>query len=114
VRSWIFSDDDNSFFSFRAVCDALAIDPKAVRKGLLQWENKKLAGQKPGILIRRSSPAVKRISQWRRKIQAIPVSSPDLQQALRHRAQKSAPRDTLLTRAFPLHGLSSAQEKMNV
>src|SRR5438067_1714999 len=31
VRSWIFSDEDNGAFSFKAVCDALEIDPEAIR-----------------------------------------------------------------------------------
>jgi hypothetical protein len=35
AQSWICSDDDDVFFSFTAVCDALEIDPKALRKGLL-------------------------------------------------------------------------------
>jgi hypothetical protein len=43
AQSWIFSDDDSGFFSFGAVCDALEIDPKAFRKGLLRWEQTKHA-----------------------------------------------------------------------
>jgi len=43
AQSWIFSDDDSGFFSFGAVCDALEIDPKAVREGLLRWEQTKHA-----------------------------------------------------------------------
>jgi hypothetical protein len=62
VRSWIFSDDDNGFFSFRAVCDELEIDPKAIRKRLVQWEKGKLAGEKPRLMIRRLTPVAKRIS----------------------------------------------------
>jgi hypothetical protein len=34
AQSWIFSDKDDGLFSFNAVCDALEIDPKAVRKTL--------------------------------------------------------------------------------
>ena len=47
VQSWIFSDKDNGFFSFGAVCEALGIDPKAIRKALVHWADKKLAGDKP-------------------------------------------------------------------
>jgi hypothetical protein len=56
VQSWIFSEDDNGFFSFSSVCDALAIDPKAIRKKLVQWEEKKLASEKLCRMIRRSTP----------------------------------------------------------
>jgi len=38
VRSWIFSDEDNGVFSFKAVCDALEIDPEAIRKELVRWK----------------------------------------------------------------------------
>jgi hypothetical protein len=37
VQSWIFSDKDNGFFSFGAVCEALEVDPKAIRKRLVHW-----------------------------------------------------------------------------
>jgi hypothetical protein len=63
VRSWIFSEEDNGFFSFTAVCDALEIDAQAIRKGLARWAEKKLAGDKPRWMIRRSAPAVKCISR---------------------------------------------------
>jgi hypothetical protein len=51
VRSWIFSDKDNRFFSFGAVCEALEIDPKAIRKELVHWADKKLASDKPQWMI---------------------------------------------------------------
>jgi hypothetical protein len=64
VRSWIFSDEDNGAFSFKAVCDALEIDPKAIRRGLAQWEEKRLSGRQPRMMIRRSSvPVAKHISR---------------------------------------------------
>src|SRR5947209_722784 len=31
ARSWIFSDNDRAVFSFKAVCEALDIDPNAIR-----------------------------------------------------------------------------------
>jgi hypothetical protein len=62
ARSWIFSDDDNGFFSFRSVCDELEFDPKAIRKRLAQWEKGKLGAEKPRLMIRRLTPVAKRIS----------------------------------------------------
>jgi hypothetical protein len=53
IRSWIFCDDGNGCFSFRAVCDALEIDPKAIRKRLTEWEET-CAGDKSRSIIRRS------------------------------------------------------------
>jgi hypothetical protein len=61
VRSWIFYDVDDGPFSFRAVCDALEIDPEAVRKGLTRWAAERLAGAKPRM-IRRPSLTAGRIS----------------------------------------------------
>jgi hypothetical protein len=43
AQSWIFSDKDDGFFSFNAVCDALEIDPKAVRKMLVRSNARNLA-----------------------------------------------------------------------
>jgi hypothetical protein len=64
VRSWLFSDADNRVFSFRAVCDALEIDPKTIRKVLAQWEEKRSSGQKRRAPIRRTAtPRSKRISR---------------------------------------------------
>jgi hypothetical protein len=61
VRSWIFSDEDNGVFSFKAVCDALEIDPEAIRKELVRWEGR--SGE-PRMKIRRSPvPLAKRISR---------------------------------------------------
>ena len=63
VRSWIFSDEDNGVFSFKAVCDELEIDPEAIRKGLVRWNEKELSGAKP-LKIRRSPvPLAKCISR---------------------------------------------------
>jgi hypothetical protein len=62
ARSWVFSDDDNGFFSFRAVCDALELDPRTLRTGLARWEKRKLAGEQALPIVRRSIPGAKRIS----------------------------------------------------
>jgi hypothetical protein len=60
--SWIFSDEDNGFFSFRAVCDALELDPRALRTGLVGWERRKLYGEKVPQIARRPISGTKRIS----------------------------------------------------
>jgi hypothetical protein len=63
VRSWIFSDEDNGVFSFRAVCDVLEIDPEALRLGLVEWERKRLSGQKSRVIRRSAVRVVKRIAR---------------------------------------------------
>jgi hypothetical protein len=63
VRSWIFSNEENGIFSFKAVCDALKVDPEGLRKSLVQWEERRLSGEKPRRMIRRlAAPMAKRIS----------------------------------------------------
>ena len=62
VRSWLFSDDDDGLFSFRAVCDALAIDPKSIRAGLARWQEKRSADSKPRF-IRRLALPMRRVSR---------------------------------------------------
>jgi hypothetical protein len=44
VRSWIFSNTENGVFCFRAVCDALELDPEGLRKSLVKWYKKRLLG----------------------------------------------------------------------
>jgi hypothetical protein len=61
ARSWIFSDQDDGAFSFRAVCEALEVDAGAVRKGLARWEQNRLAGGKPRLIRRSAVPAKQRI-----------------------------------------------------
>jgi hypothetical protein len=61
VRSWIFSDADDGVFSFRAVCDALEVDPGAIRKGLTRLQEKGFVWSKHRT-IRRSTLPAKRIS----------------------------------------------------
>ena len=55
ARAWIFSDGDNGAFCFRAVCDALEVDPENIRRGLLRWKQRRLAGEQLHM-IRRPSP----------------------------------------------------------
>jgi hypothetical protein len=54
VQRWIFSDDETGIFSFRSVCEALEIDPRTIRKGLVRWKEKRLVAEKPQKLIRHS------------------------------------------------------------
>jgi len=63
ARSWIFSDKENGVFSFKAVCDALEIDPEAMRKALIRWEEKRLSGEKLRMIRRSAPPVAKRISR---------------------------------------------------
>jgi hypothetical protein len=64
ARSWLLPDDDKPVFSFKAVCDALDIEPNVVRKYLVQWEEKRLSGEKPRRIIRRAAVSLsKRISR---------------------------------------------------
>ena len=71
MRSWIFSDADNGVFSFKAVCDALEIDPEAIRKELVRWKEKGLSGEKP-LKIRRSPvPLAKRIRDNSKELQKM-------------------------------------------
>ena len=63
VWSWIFSGDDKRAFSLKEVCDALELDPKAVRKQLVGWVEKRIGDQRRRMMIRRSAVATaKRIS----------------------------------------------------
>src|SRR5438309_4534222 len=55
VRRWIFSDDENGIFSFRAVCEALEIDSHTIREGLVRWQEKRLVAEKPQRVIRHSA-----------------------------------------------------------
>jgi hypothetical protein len=59
ARGWLFHDEHNGPFSFRKVCDELGMDPHHVRRGLIGWKAKKLAGEKVGA-IRRSPVFVTR------------------------------------------------------
>jgi len=66
VQSWLFSDKDNGPFSFKAVCDGLEIDPQAIRKGLTDWQQQKLSGEKPRMIRRSAAAAAWRISRLSR------------------------------------------------
>lgn len=56
---WIFSDDGNGPFSFIEVCNALDLDPRAVRHWLLRWQKRRRAGERSPT-IRRSPVGISR------------------------------------------------------
>ncbi len=37
TKKWLFEDDHESPFSFINICEAMDMDPKYLRKGLLHW-----------------------------------------------------------------------------
>jgi len=67
ARGWLFHDEDNGPFSFRKVCDELEIDPHHVRRGLISWKVKRLAGEKVAAIRRSPVPVARRISELGRR-----------------------------------------------
>ena len=65
AQGWLFHDEDSGPFSLRKVCDALEIDPDHVRRGLIGWKIKRLAGEKVAAIRRSPVPVASRISQPR-------------------------------------------------
>lgn len=43
AREWFVAEDSDWIFSFRNVCELLAIDPDYLRAGLTRWREQKLA-----------------------------------------------------------------------
>lgn len=67
ARGWLFHDGDNGPFSFRRVCDELEIAPHDVRRGLISWKVKRLAGEEVAAIRRSPVPVARRISQLGRR-----------------------------------------------
>jgi len=63
---WIFDDNGIGPFSFQSVCDALEIDPAALREWIGRWQKNRLAGEKRRT-IRRSPVNITVKMQSRRK-----------------------------------------------
>ena len=42
AEEWILEENSDWTFSFESICEALDIDPKCLRDGLLKWKEKKL------------------------------------------------------------------------
>jgi hypothetical protein len=41
AEEWIFAKDDERFLGFESVCGVLGIEPSYLRRGLLEWKNRK-------------------------------------------------------------------------
>lgn len=65
ARGWLFQNGGIGPFSFQKVCDELEIDPRQIRRGILRWKEKRLAGEKVGAIRRSPVPVASRISQPR-------------------------------------------------
>jgi len=55
AESWLFGANREGPFSFETVCDVLDIDPDCFRRGLLQWRDRKLAGEAAAPVGRRNA-----------------------------------------------------------
>ena len=42
VEEWFLNEGDEWAFSFENICDALGLNPRYVRRGLLRWKERKL------------------------------------------------------------------------
>jgi hypothetical protein len=42
AEEWFFDKDSEELFSFRSICEALALHPDSIRKGLMVWKEAKL------------------------------------------------------------------------
>jgi len=51
TEEWVMEQGGDWMFSFRNVCEVLGLNPEYVRRGLLRWKQRKLAGQ-PGHSVR--------------------------------------------------------------
>ncbi|MDE0032306.1 MAG: hypothetical protein OXU75_04145 [Deltaproteobacteria bacterium] len=42
AEEWIFATDDERFLSFESVCGVLGIEPSYLRRGLVEWKERKV------------------------------------------------------------------------
>src|SRR5271154_280192 len=42
---WLFRAEGSGLFSLQSICDALEIDPRRLRRGMLDWRDRELAGE---------------------------------------------------------------------
>ena len=42
---WLFRAEGSGLFSLQSICDALEIDPRRLRRGVLDWRDRELAGE---------------------------------------------------------------------
>jgi hypothetical protein len=66
---WIFDDNGKGPFSFQSVCDALAIDPRALREWIGRWQKSRLAGEKQRTIRRSPIKTAGQMQLRRRGIQ---------------------------------------------
>src|SRR5580704_228263 len=52
AEGWLFRAEGNGPFSLQSICDALEIDTRWLRRGVLDWRDRELAGE-PSRMIRR-------------------------------------------------------------
>ncbi len=45
AEDWILEQNNDCFFSFENICEALGFNPGYIRQKLLRWKDKKLAGR---------------------------------------------------------------------
>jgi len=50
AAEWFLSTEDESPFSFTNVCDALALDPDYIRRGLNLWRHRCASGKPPTVV----------------------------------------------------------------
>ena len=64
ARAWIFAPDGRGLYSFETLCEALRIDPKYLREGLLAWRRARRAGEEAP-----AAPSLRRARDRRRAIE---------------------------------------------
>ena len=45
IEEWILERDSSRIFSFESICEALELNPRYVRQGLMRWKEKELRRQ---------------------------------------------------------------------
>ncbi len=59
---WLFRAEGNGPFSVENICDALEIDPRRLRRGVLDWRDRELAGEASRMIRRPPVLPVKQAS----------------------------------------------------
>lgn len=54
AEEWLICEGGQGPFSFDTVCETLGIEPRFLRRGLLEWRQQQLSGSQPKRLARRS------------------------------------------------------------
>jgi len=56
AEEWIMEEHADWLFSFQNVCEALDLNPKYVRKGLMRWRERELSATRPKAKLYRLTP----------------------------------------------------------